>query len=65
MKISQPFWSSDQKLLYGKVYKIASDRYGAERASILAEAHIFKLTHDHLKFNSQIERELKDLLGKA
>lgn len=65
VEISQPFWTMDQKLLFGKIYKLAEEKYDSEKAVNFAEAYLLKQIHHHLKFDEQIENALKNLVGKV
>lgn len=61
VEVPQPFWTMEQKLVFGKIYKLAEEKYDSEKASIFAEAYLLKQVHTHLKFDSAIENALKGL----
>ncbi len=62
VSLPQPFWTMDQKLLYGKVYKLAEEKYDSEKAGNFAEAYVLKQVHTHLKFDGAVESAIKGLL---
>lgn len=61
VEVSQPFWTMQQKLVFGKMFKVAEEKYDSEKARNFAEAYLLKQIHGNLKFDAQIEIALKGL----